>query len=483
MNSLSVDVIIVGAGPVGLLCAYLAQICDLSFVIVDKSKGPLQQGRADALNARTLQYLEIIKLFSKLYPLGKTCNTSSVWADGNFVSKQSSWWTSLVGCLHRHFLMLGQAHIENLLDELLADKNKVIRNSNVNDIQFSSSACRSILSTGQIIESKYVIGADGAKSFVRKKFKVPFEIIMPEMIWAVIDGIVETDFPKVPEIIVFQNETSDVAWIPREANLDRFYIRIDKKEFQVEEIILKINESIKPYKLKFNTIEWVSDFSVKEAVAEKFSINNKIFLAGDACHIHSVNGGQGLNTGLADAFNLIWKMNMVINHNFSEDVLISYEKERKSVALSVVETSGELVRSTKYSEKGTHALNYVEIVKKRSGHITGMGIQYGTDDIIGTRLHDFEIFVGDDESRIYSKLEYTNYTLLVFDQTEFSIQLPKYIKKIQIHTESSEESIWTHYQYYRGLIVLVRPDSYIQDFSYVKDRSRIEKIIQNNSLI
>ena len=72
-----VDILIVGAGPVGLLSAYLAQLSGLTTVIVDKSKAPLQVGRADALNARTLQLLEVVGLFDELYPLGKKCNTSS----------------------------------------------------------------------------------------------------------------------------------------------------------------------------------------------------------------------------------------------------------------------------------------------------------------------------------------------------------------------------------------------------------------------
>ena len=99
----SVDLVIVGAGPVGLMCAYLAKLCGLSAVIVDRSAGPLQVGRADALNARSLQLLEIAHLFQDLYPKGKPCNTSSVWANGAFVSRQSSWWDALEGVFTNTF--------------------------------------------------------------------------------------------------------------------------------------------------------------------------------------------------------------------------------------------------------------------------------------------------------------------------------------------------------------------------------------------
>lgn len=85
---------------------------------------------------------------------------------------------------------------------------------------------------------------------------------------------------------------------------------MDTTEFTIEDATQKINRAISPHKLRFTEIEWFSKFSVKESVAENFQIKDRIFLAGDSCHIHSVNGGQGLNTGLADAFNLMWKLNM-----------------------------------------------------------------------------------------------------------------------------------------------------------------------------
>ncbi|KTC75360.1 FAD monooxygenase [Legionella birminghamensis] len=463
MSVQTVDVLIVGAGPVGLLCAYLGQLCGMRIAIVDKSDGPLQVGRADALNARSLQLLELIGLFDKLYPLGKPCNTSSVWADGEFISRQSSWWDELEGCLHKHFLMLGQAYLEKLLDtRLLNTAAAVKRTTTVESIEINEQGCLTKLSNGQRIQAAYLIGADGSRSFVREHFNIPFEIIRPQLVWAVIDGIIDSDFPKVPEIIVFQAETSDVAWIPREGNLDRFYVRMDTRDFSLEEAIDKINLALKPHALSFKEIVWFSQFSVKESVAGSFFIHDRIFLAGDACHIHSVNGGQGLNTGLGDAFNLMWKLNMVVNLNFPAALLQSYEDERKPVAESVIETSGELVRSTKYSVNGNHARDYVTIVEKRAGNITGMGIRYGEAGINGSRLFDFEVFKGCHRTRLYSLLDYTKYSLLIFGESEVPLNLPEYVKMIQIHSAPNQLAYWTNSQIYSNQIILVRPDSYIE---------------------
>lgn len=463
MSTESTDIVIVGAGPVGLMCAYLGQLCGMRTLILDKSDGPLEVGRADALNARTLQLLEVVDLFGELYPLGKTCNTSAVWSDGKFISRQSTWWDALEGCFHKHFLMLGQSYVEKLLDEKLAKMDAAVkRSTSIENIEINKEGCLTTLSNGEKIQSKYVIGADGSRSFIRNHFKIPFNIERPEIVWAVIDGVIDTDFQKVPEIIVFQAETSDVAWIPREGDIDRFYIRMDTKDFSVEEAIDKINLALKPHTLMFKKIVWFSHFSVKESVAEKFFVEDRVFLAGDACHIHSVNGGQGLNTGLADAFNLMWKLNMVINFNIPQDLLLSYENERKPIAQSVIETSGKLVRSTKHSQNGTHAQDYVKLVQENAGNITGMGIRYGNQGLRGSRLFDIEIFNETEKTRLYSLLDYTKFTLLIFGDIEVQINLPKFVNIIHINSNKNQTNYTTNNSQYINQAILVRPDSYIE---------------------
>lgn len=444
---MNTDLIVVGAGPVGLLSAYLARLCGLQVVIFDRSEGPLEVGRADALNARTLQLFEIVGLFDPLYPLGKPCNTSSVWANGGFVSRQSHWWESLEGCLHRHFLMLGQSYVEKLLDRKLSELGCPVRRSTeIHSLELSDSGCQVVTSTGDTLAGRYLIGADGSRSWVRARLEIPFAMVRPQIIWAVIDGVLDTDFPKVPEIIVFQNETSDVAWIPREGDLDRFYVRFDSHDFTFEQALEKIERAVQPHSIRFEKVVWFSQFSVKESVAAHYAVGRRAFLAGDACHVHSVNGGQGLNTGLADAFNLIWKLHWVMNHGADPALLDSYESERKPVAQSVIDSSGELVRATKFSEQGSHAEDYVKIVEKRAGNITGMGIRHGQG-----RFHDFELL---HQGRAYSLLDYTRFSLFLFGALEGELRLPDGCRRVDVGEQGPPE--------YRGMAVLVRPDGYIE---------------------
>jgi 3-(3-hydroxy-phenyl)propionate hydroxylase len=480
MKLIETDICIVGAGPVGLTCAYLANLLGLKTYIVDKSNGTLKVGRADALNARSLQLLDLVDLFDDLYPLGKPCNTSSVWKDGEFKSRQSHWWDDLEGCEHKHFLMIGQSFIEQLLDQKLSRMGEPVQRAiSISDIQLTDHYCLADMSDGTRVKSRFIIGADGVRSFVRQFFKIPFKIERPQIIWAVIDGVIKTNFKKVPEIIVFQTDSSDVAWIPREDDIDRFYIRMDRDDFTQEEVLEKINRAMTPYYLSFEKIIWSSKFAVKESVAHDYQVNHKVFLAGDACHIHSVNGGQGLNTGLADAFNLIWKLKKNIEDPYNLGILDSYQSERRPVAEAVIKTSGELVRSTKYSHQGTHAEDYVKIVEKRADYITGMGIRYSGEGMAGLRMYDFQILWGKERVRLYSLLNYGQYTLAIFSEDRFDFDENTELNILHIPLTlvlSNKKEIERAYD---GKAILIRPDAYIAQTYSLSNQKALRDLFQH----
>ncbi|KAF8323621.1 FAD binding domain-containing protein [Cantharellus anzutake] len=467
---IEVDVLVIGAGPVGLASALLAHKVGLSCVTVDKSDGPLKLGRADAMNARTLQLLELLGygIFEELHAKGLHCSTSSTWKNGEFTSRQNAWWKALRGSEHQHFLMLGQPYLEEILDRNLTavgrpvERGVTVLEVGLDDGPSARLTWAKLLSkTGieSLVRAKYLIGADGSHSLVRKSFPEHF-IFEPigddtEMTWAVLDGEVDTTFPRESEIINFQVDTSDVARIPREGKIDRYYVRMDRKVFEVEEAIEKIRRAVAPHPFKFVDLEWNSQFTVRERLASKFSIRQRVFLAGDACHVHSVNGGQGLNTGLSDAFNLIWKINLHAKRAGSENVLKSYENERRPVAKTVIETAGALVRATKYSQQRQlvigaqrdvtpdeeqlhqlwdHSNYYVGLVKLNSRFITGMGISYADQTaalassafispeygapLVGYRGFDFHLTpltVDSKPTRLYTELDYDGrFDILVF---------------------------------------------------------------------
>ena len=169
-----------------------------------------------------------------------------------------------------------------------------------------------------------------------------------------------------------------------------------------------------------------------------------------------------------------------MNFGAPAELLQSYENERRPVAQSVIETSGELVRSTKYSQNGTHAQDYVKIVQKRAGNITGMGIRYGEQGLRGSRLFDFEIFNGIVKTRLYSLLDYTKFTLLIFGDREVDLNLPEFVKVIQIIQTNTRTGYWTDSTQYKNQAILVRPDSYIESSAPL---DKIESLFESTSLL
>ncbi|KAI1472619.1 FAD binding domain-containing protein [Daldinia caldariorum] len=450
-----VDLAIIGGGPTGLLSALLATRLGLSVRVIDAKSGPLEVGRADALNARTQQYLEVVEILNKLLPLGIKCNTSSTFSDGNFKSRQSHWWTSLEHCAHPNFLMIGQSVVEQILKDEL--DSPVYYQEKV--VSISENKDGVILNTdrGRRVRSKYAIAADGARSTVRQALNISFTGTKPEMVWAVLDTFIDTDFPLCSEIITFQlRGQSRVSWIPRERGMARFYVLLDGEITQTRAQD-SIREHMAPHRIDFVKTEWFSTFDVKERIASTFVSNRgtgRIILAGDAAHVHSVNGGQGLNTGIADAFSLGWRLATVIKSDHlapgaAAKLIRSYDAERRAVAQEVIDVAATLVRDTAHTAK-----QYVSTIEKNAGYITGMGVSYdgiGSELIedseqsiwkAGKRCPDIQLVRdGTNEMiRLYSIALYGNYLVLFVGGSEVVQSFRDICTYLILRTGTSEQT-------------------------------------------
>lgn len=355
--------------------------------------------------------------------------------------------------------MIGQPVIEKMLAEKLGDS--VHYGEQVVSISEDADGVDVVSSSGRKIRSRYALGADGARSLVRKAIGATFTGTKPEMLWAVLDTFIETDFPRCSEIITFElNGQSRVAWIPRERGLCRFYVLLEG-EVSLPLAQKSIQEHMAPHKVEFTKMEWYSTFDgripylpsflfetlvnsadmitiVKERIASTFLSQDgkgRIFLGGDAAHVHSVNGGQGLNTGIADAFSLAWRLAAVINEpklspEAANKILLSYDTERRSTAQGVIDVAAALVRDTVREAK-----QYVGTIEKNAGYITGMGVSYEACDSplvqpsehgiwkAGFRCPDMVIkpVSGGEERRLYAEASYGKYTLLsVGKETPFA---------------------------------------------------------------
>jgi len=185
------------------------------------------------------------------------------------------------------------------------------------------------------IKCKYLIGADGGRSFVRRALEVPFDGSTTEDKWVRIDGMVETDMPKSRSYGAIESQThGNVLWAPLDHGATRigFAFTVERQkghpEFNEAAAVSEAIESVKPFKVSFNQVDWFTVYSVGQKVARKFFVEDCVFLAGDACHTHSSGAAQGMNTGIHDSINLGWKLSLVLRGLAPQSLLATYESER-----------------------------------------------------------------------------------------------------------------------------------------------------------
>ncbi|GJJ77221.1 hypothetical protein EMPS_09580 [Entomortierella parvispora] len=205
----------------------------------------------------------------------------------------------------------------------------------------------------ETVRSQFLIGADGARSVVRHKINMPFPGRTRDVYMMAFDGTVESDIP-LDHVVNWMYNGSSVVTFPQGG--DRIMIVGDTDPLSPEEFEAKKNETltvevfqkyldetVHPQKFTIKTVNWLSYYRVNERRAKEFSYKGRIFLAGDSAHIHSPSGGQGLNLGLQDSYNLAWRIALVLKGTAPPSVLDTYSEERSVIADQVIKLSSELL--------------------------------------------------------------------------------------------------------------------------------------------
>ncbi|KAF4581787.1 hypothetical protein EYR40_002805 [Pleurotus pulmonarius] len=221
--------------------------------------------------------------------------------------------------------------------------------------------------SSETIQAKYLVGADGANSWVRRFFDIPLEGDLTESIWGVTDVIVETDFSDCRMKCIINAPTGTIIVRRPTCEKIRFYVqlsiddcqltnngRVDKSHLSSEasrQMVLKrIQAGMAPFEVKFTHVFWWTIFAIPQRVAERFSVQDRVFIVGDACHQHSPKAGQGANAAMGDSHNLAWKLAHVVKGWASPNILRTYEVERKGYAQQLINFDKEISETL---EKGS----------------------------------------------------------------------------------------------------------------------------------
>jgi 2-polyprenyl-6-methoxyphenol hydroxylase-like FAD-dependent oxidoreductase len=509
------DVLIVGAGPTGLALAVQLIRYNIDFVIIDKKEGTTPYSKAIGVQARTLEIYEQIDLADKLVEIGNV-TTGVRLLEGGHARAEVPLSSLGEGMSPYPFLLIvEQGKHEKLIYEFIKAHGKDVRWQTTLDVfsQSNAGVAGTITSASgekQRIEAQYLVACDGSKSPVRSGLGLTFEGSTMERLFYVADVQIKWEFPH-DMLTACLAKDSGTAFFPMPGE-DRYRIvgvfpedkDSEPSEIPYDAIERQILEDTE-LDLEIYKVNWFSTYKVHSRRVNRFSLN-RCFLAGDAAHIHTPVGAQGMNTGIQDGYNLAWKLALVLRGDADPRILETYNEERVEVAERLLETTDrmfDLLVNPAWLLSFTRRYIFPYVAKAVVGMesvnqfifplISQIGITYRDRSLSRETDDDLEIKAGDrmpyflvDGKSIYDSLHEPKFHLLTFvDQSKTSYAGDPYLTafadvvnhNIFPLTERVAEIFGTD----KSFSVLLRPDNYIASVSaeepFAQVRAYFDKVI------
>lgn len=346
MITSSTDVLIVGAGPTGLFLALLLKKLGVRIRIIDETSEPGTTSRALAVQARTLEFYRQVDLADDVLRLGLRLDGVNMWRRGEHAARVD---LGAIGEGLSPFpfgVIFPQDEHERLLIEKLAALGAhVERSTALTAIERHETRVvateRGPNGETATCEATFVAGCDGARSRVRREIGAEFPGGTYEHLFYVAD-IQASGAQMNHELHVMLDDAGFLALFPLAGEGRARLVGTIREdavkrggELHWEDVDRRPIDRIG---LEIDRVNWFSTYHVHHRVADRFR-RGRLFLLGDAAHIHSPVGGQGMNTGLGDAMNLAWKLAAVIAGRANGDLLDTYEPERIAFAKRLVATT------------------------------------------------------------------------------------------------------------------------------------------------
>ncbi|MEL6535914.1 MAG: FAD-dependent monooxygenase [Bacteroidota bacterium] len=343
------DVLIVGAGPTGLMLANQLARFGVDFQIIDPKSGPTRESRAMSVSSRSMEVYQQLGLADQILETSREIQGITMVHNGRTLAQVS---LTDIGTEFSDFGRLTTTFEQNknetlLYQNLTSRGKKVLWNYSFEGYEeLEEGVVTTVKSTHDEsthnITSQYVVGCDGARSPVRHQLNVGFEGGTYDNKFYVADVQLKWEY-GFDNVVMMPEKGVFVAFFPlQEKNAVRV-IGTLPKEFADQDNIgfgdlqLKMKE-VSKINFQIESVNWFSVYRIHHRVVDAFS-RGRIFLAGDAAHIHSPAGGQGMNTGLQDAHNLGWKLAYVLQGQATPALLDTYNEERLPYAQALVNST------------------------------------------------------------------------------------------------------------------------------------------------
>ncbi|WP_214320087.1 FAD-dependent monooxygenase [Nonomuraea sediminis] len=330
------SVLIVGAGPVGLTLAASLTAQGVDAVLVDKLAEGLNTSRAAVVHARTLEVLREVGIADELVERGIVVPRFTI-RDHDKVLL-----TVDFGELPTDYpftLLVPQDVTEELLLKRLEEVGgHVHRPLELAGVETDESGVTATMATGETIRARYVVGADGMHSTLREHTGIGFTGDTYAQSFVLADMHLDQDFGA--EVRLHLTAEGVLVLAPLPGGRHRLVATVEEAPHEPG---LEYVQSLLDEYVTVKDVVWSSRFRVHHRLADHYRAG-RLFLAGDAAHVHSPAGGQGMNTGIQDAVNLAGKLVAVLEKGAPDSVLDEYEAERRPVAEEVVAFTHRITR-------------------------------------------------------------------------------------------------------------------------------------------
>ncbi|MFF2779297.1 FAD-dependent monooxygenase [Streptomyces sp. NPDC058052] len=454
------DVVISGAGPTGLVLALDLARRGVRALLVERADGLFPGSRGKGLQPRSQEVLDDLGVLPGILAAGGAYPRMLAWEGterrGAWDMVERSEPTEQVP--YANTLLIPQSRTQELLHERLAALGGGVRfGAALTGFRQDSTGVEVELSTGETVRAAYLAGADGGRSTVRRALGIGMsgETVDPRPMLVADVRIAPGTLADRDHWHVWRAADGGVALCPLPGDDTLFQLAAT---FEDETAAVDTTPEGVRALLAARTpltadaipdVPWASDYRARAALADRYR-DGRVFLAGDAAHVHSPAGGQGLNTGVQDAYNLGWKLAQVLLHGAPAALLDSYEAERRPVAADVLGLSTRLHRATADGE-----------ATRRGKDVQQLGLGYRDSALAvdtrpdtpgdGLRAGDRAPDGRYGGTRLFDLFRGPHFTLLAAGTAEPPAGLPEAVRTARIPADGP----------YGTGVFLIRPDGYV----------------------